>query len=203
MRRIGLAAALALTLTLAVGRVPRAQTMSASISGLRVGAAGVVAVSPSVMATYQFLTGDATLLRMQSLVLWRGSAGWHTRRSSTQAPPTPQLPLMAGSLWVTRNTVGGVDLSVSSDASTSLLLVQGQTFDLRQGNVVLVDAVDQGPTIVDTMRIEAQVPAMGGAEVLVPVFAGVPALSAFLRCEVPLPAGAPRVGTNLCAAVRR
>jgi hypothetical protein len=202
MRRIGLVAALVLTLTLAVGRVPRAQT-SLSISALRVGAAGVVAVSPSVMATFQFLTGDATLLRMQSLVLWRGSAGWYTRRTTTQSPPAPQLPLMTGSLWITRNTVGGVDLSVTSDVSTSLLLVHGQTFDLRQGNVVLVDAVDQGPTVVDTMRIEAQVPAMSGAEVLVPVFAGVPALSAFLRCEVPLPPGAPRGGANLCAAVRR
>lgn len=203
MRRIG-SAIIVLALLLSFGRTPRAQVVSALQGATRVAAAGIVVVSPSVVATYQFSAGDATLVRLQSLVLWRGSAGWHTRRP-TERPPVPAPPIISGSLWITRSSIAGIDLSVTSDAASSLLLVRGQAIDLRQGNVVLMDFVDQpqGPTLVDTLRIEAQVPDMNSADVLVPVFSGVPALSAFLRCEVALPANAPRGGGNLCARVTR
>jgi hypothetical protein len=204
MRRIGFPAVIVLALLLAFAREPRAQVVSAQQGATRAVAAGIVPISPSVVATYQFSAGDATLVRLQSLVLWRGSAGWYTRRPANPAP-VPPPPIIGTTLWVTRSSMGGVDLSVTSDTAASILLVREKSLDLRQGNVVLMDFVDgpQGPTLVDTFRVEAQVRDMNSAELLVPVLSSVPELSAFLRCDVALPAGAPGAAGNLCARVTR
>ena len=89
MRRMGLSAVIALALITELGPVSRAQTLAVSMGSTRIAAAGVTPVSPSVVATYQFSSGDATLLRMQTLVLWRGSAGWHARRPADRSAQVP------------------------------------------------------------------------------------------------------------------
>ena len=165
---------------------------------------GTLPVSPSVLAGYRFSPGDAGLSKLEALVLWRGQPSWQAKRTTSSGGSGSGAGSSGTSvsLWLSTANYGSFQLTASSDSSTSAFVVQGQTFDLRRTNVILVDAVDapSGPVIVDTFRIEAQVPTATGAEILLPMFNAVPELRAFLRCGVAGPRTVPAM-PDLCGKV--
>src|SRR5688572_12864263 len=102
---------------------------------------GTALVSPSVMARYLFSPGDAGLAKLEVLVLWRGQPSWYAKGGTNSAGSATGIgpPGSTGSMWMSTATYGNVQLTVSADVSASVLVVQGQTFDLRRANVILID----------------------------------------------------------------
>ena len=167
---------------------------------------GTTALSPSVMGSYYFTRGDAAMSRLEMLVLWRGQPSWYSTRSTPTGAAFSGFgaPSMSGRVFSASSTYNGVQLMASTDTDNSRLIVQGQTFDLRRANVVLVDTVDgpSGPVIVDTFRIDAQLPNLASSDILVPVLNAAPELQAFLRCGVPAARGT-TTPAGLCGKVSR
>jgi hypothetical protein len=69
------------------------------------------------------------------------------------------------------------------DASKKVAVVDGETINMAQANVVLVDDVDSpsGPRVSGTMMIESRMPGSAGQIGL--VLRGSPEIMAFLRCD--------------------
>ena len=167
---------------------------------------GTTPLSSSVLGSYYFTRGDAGLSRLELLVLWRGQPSWYATRSTATGASTISgfgAPSMGGRVWSMSSTYNGTPLTVSTDSDDGLV-VQGQQFDRRRANVVLVDGVDgpSGPVIVDTFRIDAQLPNLASSDILVPVLNGAPELLAFLRCGVPAARGT-TTPAGLCGKVSR
>jgi len=155
---------------------------------------GTTVLSSSVLGSYYFTRGDAGLSRLEVLVLWRGQPSWYATRSAGTGASTLSsfgAPSMSGGVWSMTSTYNGLPMTVSTDANNSRLIVQGQSFDLRRANVVLVDAVDgtSGPVIVDTFRIDAQLGDVASSDILIPVVNATPEIQAFLRCGAPAARG--------------
>jgi len=170
-------------------------------------AGGTTALSASVMGSYYFTRGDAGMSRLEMLVLWRGQPSWYATRSTIAGAAMFSgfgAPSMNGRVFSASSTYNGVQLMASTDTDNSRLIVQGQTFDLRRANVVLVDGVDgaSGPVIVDTFRIDAQLPNIASSDILIPVVNAAPEIQAFLRCGAPAVRGTV-TPAGLCGQVSR
>jgi hypothetical protein len=170
-------------------------------------AGGTTALSSSVMGSYYFTRGDAGMSRLEMLVLWRGQPSWYSTRATAAGAATFSgfgAPSMNGRVFSASSTYNGVQLIASTDTDSSRLIVQGQTFDIRRANVVLVDTVDapSGPVIVDTFRIDAQLPNIASSDILIPVLNAASEIQAFLRCGVPAARGT-TTPAGLCGKVSR
>jgi hypothetical protein len=97
-------------------------------------------------------------------------------------------------------------LELEFDASARTVRFGGQTIDLNDANVLLVDVADNGGSVVSTLSVPAQLaggrPAQSGANVdpFVGLIRRSPALFEFLRCD---PLFAPTADQlNYCATMR-
>lgn len=144
--------------------------------------------------------------KLELLVLWRGAAGWYANPSeqnrsaggsSSTAGPTVQ-PMTQ------RLSFGTVVVTLSFDPRVRTLQIQGRDVALGTDNVVVVDNVDDmnGLHVVKTSSVAAY--SSGSSLRLDDVFARSSELRAFIRCDVPLPAGAltPQASPTLCDRIR-
>ena len=143
--------------------------------------------------------------KLEVLVLWRGQPSWYMGQGgggSSASGRSIGAPGSTGSTWMNTATYGNVQLSVSANFSTSVLVVQGQTFDLRRANVIFMDAIDapSGPVVTATFRIDAQVPTFTSPDILTPLLNAMPDLRAFLRCGVSGPRSTPGMA-GVCGKV--
>lgn len=177
--------------------------------GARVSSSGNALLSPSVVATYLMAPGGGDLVKLEALVFWRGRPGWSvtTLRAPAGGGVSSAIlgPLSIGVGGATTTVMNGVELTVRVDRDKSLVFVRDQAFDLRTSNVILVDAVDEGAraSVVDSLRIEAQVPFTPGADMLLPIVNSSPELKAFLRCDDTAGGRTPTPMTNICPKVQR
>lgn len=139
-----------------------------------------VIVSPAVVATWisHIDQGDRSTLDL--LVLWRGTPGWFLK-------PGPVRESSGGTqdgAHTFRMTRGGVDVELTFNARTRVARVGPETVALGEANVILVDAVNQRPTVAGTRFVE---PGLRGSPARIQqVLKRSDALVAYLRCGVRL-----------------
>lgn len=109
----------------------------------------IVPVSELAMVTWM-MQGPAEAPADLLFVIWRGQPGWYrgSRQSSSGGG--------SGNRFTSSATYGSVQLDLEFDRSTRVATVQGQRLEMKDANVILVDAVDRpGATrIAKTLRVE-------------------------------------------------
>jgi hypothetical protein len=155
--------------------VAATQTGNAAIAG-----SGLV--SPSVVASYQASGNMPTgPLRIDLLVLWRGSPGWFDQRTSIVGA--------GGSDGVHVVKLATRTLEIQFDSRARTVQVQGQVVALQQNNVLLLDEVDSpgGAKLAGVLRVDATIsPSAGGGLNVDPIDAMLqqaPELVKYLRCD--------------------
>ena len=153
--------------------------------GVPVSSGGSMPISPAVMATSfgTQLAGDP--VRLQLLVLWRGTPGWFLEGGGSRGGSG------GGSRSVRSETLkyGGLWLTVSHDSIKRIAHIQDKPVDLQDDNVIFVDDVDApaGPRVTGTMRLG---PDMTGTAVqLGDLLSPSPRVVEFLRCDAKSPSG--------------
>lgn len=140
-------------------------------------------VSAVVMASSSIRSdGGVAPYRLALLVLWRGDRGWILRGGSgatrgevigSEQRPTPQI--MGHQI-----SVGNLTFGLRIDFLTNTVDIGGgEVISLQDVNVLLVDAIDRPPRLVQRMWVDPNLQT--------PDFAAVikrePALRDFLRCD--------------------
>jgi hypothetical protein len=122
-------------------------------------------------------SGPSDLQSIDFLILVRGRPGWYLEPAANRGPN-----VASGSYTVLRTV--DRDIEVRVDTSKKLVLFGTQSIDLRQGNVIFVDKVDEpsGPIVANSLFVEAQIPFVRGAEILIPVLK-TPEIHSYLRCD--------------------
>jgi hypothetical protein len=151
---------------------------------------GTLRVSASVVVTTIAHDEADGTSNLAVAVFWRGSPGWFTAADSAELSdgasgtglpdgrPGPQTYFIG---------VGRLRLAMQFDPETGRVRINGQSITLQNGNVILVDDVDNaaGPRIVEILRVEPRLPTR-----FVDIDTIVrrhPALLPFLRCDARFP----------------
>jgi hypothetical protein len=148
------------------------------------GSSASAVVSPVVFAGW-FTSGDgAGAVRMDLLVLWRGSLGWATHGQSSGGSGGGTGRGRRG-MTVRR---GGLSLYAAIDVTNPAARtaqIEDATIPLGDHNVVLVDEVDAatGPRVVKTLRVD---PRLNEPRQIEAVIARLPELVQYLRCDLKL-----------------
>jgi hypothetical protein len=143
-------------------------------------------VSPSVIAIWRTRSASSELQSVDVLILVRGRPGWYMVPTANRGPS-----VTSSGYTVVRTATRDIDVRI--DIEKKFVVFGQETVDLRQGNVIFVDNVDEGkgPVVIDTLSVQAQIPFVRGVEILVPVLK-TPEIRSFLRCEVRSPVMPPR-----------
>jgi hypothetical protein len=151
---------------------------------------GTTQVSASVVVTtivHSEADGTPTL---DIAVFWRGTPGWFTAGDPrAHSAGATSIGLSEGQRGPETHfiSVGGRRLDVQFDPAEGRARILGRILSSEDSNVILVDEVDgaSGPTIVDTLRVDARFP-RGPVEIDT-VVRRHPALLPFLRCDTRFP----------------
>jgi hypothetical protein len=94
---------------------------------------------------------------LELLVLWRGQAGWVSTVTDSA---------IGGSEHLHRFKTGNLTRELWFDPQARTVLMQGQRFQLRDANVVLIDRVDSstGPVVFGTVRIDPDLPDLNSGD---------------------------------------
>ena len=169
---------------------------------------GTGPVSPSVLATSMTVMSAPGRGTLELLVLWRGAPGWFMRTGGQGGSGSSSSGGgLEGGLQVRVESIsqGGVSLNLRFEPKSRRLWILDREVALNDGNVVLVDGVDEaaGPRVVATLHID---PAFDTAVDLPPGMPGgppgarrpdavpaqtfirrAPELVEFLQCDVRAP----------------
>jgi len=145
-------------------------------------------ISPVVVANW-FVERQADGSEwLQLLVLWRGSVGWFLRPGESSVSGGG-----LGGRSQTTMTYAGLRFTLDFDSAKRIAIVQGNTIELAEDNVVFVDDADSatGPRVTRRMRVEQIRP--WSAPQIGLVLRASPEILSFLRCDATLP-GSPWQG---------
>lgn len=140
-------------------------------------------ISPAVVVTWLTERSDGSE-RLRLLVLWRGTPGWFLRPGDSSVSGSES----AGRYHQTI-TQGGLTFTLDYDPARRVAVVDGESVDLGDRNVVFADDADSpgGPRVIGTMRVESQMPGSAGQIGL--VLRRSPEIMGFLRCDAPAAEG--------------
>ena len=165
-------------------------------------------ISPSVVLTVRARSPN-DLNELELLVFWRGSPGWF----STGVLPEPPLPTISGNspnrggVWSQWVSGGAHMFQIRGDATAHTAEILRGTFNLTEGNAILIDGVDspEGPRVVGTLLVDTRLSSPVQNSVLA-ILRSSPELAEYLRCDRPLPqtSRAPLVGpfVDVCNLLR-
>jgi hypothetical protein len=160
--------------------------------------------SPEVVANWMAFEDAAGELQLRLLVLWRGSPGWFLGGESTGSSGKAVTADNGGASSIVQHLrYGKLNLEVELDPRKQTAKIATEKVDLADGNVVLVDDVDNpaGPRVLRVLRVNpALSKSVGKVEEVV---RRSPELFEFLRCDVELPdAQAQSLISQVCASMR-
>ena len=164
-----------LIVCLAIASIAR---MHAQIVGSSGYTSTTTAVSPSVVATYIGERVDPGMERLRLLVLWRDDPGWFGLGGASGGGGGSS----ATGNYRTASRFGNFAFEAAIEGTRAVVL--GQTFDLRQSNVILIDGAAGQRAVVGTLGVQAQVlapPSNLSLDRLANVFA-LDDIHQFLRC---------------------
>ena len=157
-------------------------------------------VSGAAIATWSTTADPAGVAHLQVLVLWRDAPGslfrgsFGTRSNATVRPDRPDDPQSTSQTIA----VGDIVLNVALNPKAATVAVDGRAFDLRQGNVLLVDQVDESASSrrFTLLRVDPRLPDPRHVESLIRREA---VLRSFIRCDARLQDEAQeRIASILC-----
>ena len=156
-------------------------------------------VSSVVVVTWVTRYGHDGLHTLELLVVWRGQPGWFTR-----VGPRTSSGGGSGSSFHSTSQFGDVELQLALDSSAHTAKIQGQSIDLGESNVVLVDGVGSADRVrvVAKLRVDPDVVLLydGRPDIDAVLMRSADVVS-FLQCEVQTPGGRGSARWPTCARV--
>jgi hypothetical protein len=136
-------------------------------------------LSPRVVANWLSHPDESGAMQLDLLVLWRGSPGWFAVAEGG-AGERGGGGMESQAVRSLRLRYGDIDLGLEFRPETRVVVFLGEELVLGEANVVLVDAVDTSPHVIETTQVGSTIPDAGRIELLL---RRSPELVEYLDCE--------------------